>query len=374
MIKLYFMTPPETFSSDLEQTEILRHDPSLVRFIEFLGGDASFEARIEIFDKALADGLMGFAERTFANKPEFNASELEKDFAGLPSQNMALLLFLRLHIVIGDSYWDVESNYLLKPDVEQHLDLEEELELFVATSAGFELDATNPNNRFLALCAAQDFLERHPQMSELSIEFVHRLMGNMSNNMITIDDGPNENTPEILDILEEAGVTAIFYLIGKNVRQHPDHVRMIAERGHIIGYHTMDHVLSQQGDIYNPRYLEKDFMDFKRLINDVLGVDYPILFFRAPGGWVIPRKAFDVSKEAPISPFATVTYLPKGTGLRREDNWDVYDDSFRERGTWHLLDPQGKTDHYIERYSEGRDQVFLLHQESDDVETLRAMF
>ena len=40
-----------------------------------------------------------------------------------------------------------------------------------------------------------------------------------NNNIITIDDGPNNNTYKILDVLDRNNSKAIFYLIGENMKQ-----------------------------------------------------------------------------------------------------------------------------------------------------------
>lgn len=59
---------------------------------------------------------------------------------------------------------------------------------------------------------------------------------------LTFDDGPHpEDTPAILEILENAGVRATFFLVGSKVRAHPGLARRIAEAGHEIGVHSDTH-------------------------------------------------------------------------------------------------------------------------------------
>ncbi|MGD1030773.1 MAG: polysaccharide deacetylase family protein [Opitutaceae bacterium] len=61
---------------------------------------------------------------------------------------------------------------------------------------------------------------------------------------LTIDDGPDPlTTPELLDRLDSHGARAVFFLIGRKARSHPDLVRAIAARGHEIGNHTDSHPL-----------------------------------------------------------------------------------------------------------------------------------
>lgn len=60
---------------------------------------------------------------------------------------------------------------------------------------------------------------------------------------LTFDDGPHpQYTPRILDILQEHGVRATFFVVGKMAEEHPELLRRQAESGHSIGNHTYHHV------------------------------------------------------------------------------------------------------------------------------------
>jgi peptidoglycan/xylan/chitin deacetylase (PgdA/CDA1 family) len=57
---------------------------------------------------------------------------------------------------------------------------------------------------------------------------------------LTIDDGPHpDTTPAILDVLDEHGAWATFFLLGENARQYPELVEEIRARGHEVGNHLM---------------------------------------------------------------------------------------------------------------------------------------
>ncbi len=59
---------------------------------------------------------------------------------------------------------------------------------------------------------------------------------------LSFDDGPHPRlTPVILDILEEYGIKATFFMVGENVEYYPDAARAVAEAGHEIGNHTFSH-------------------------------------------------------------------------------------------------------------------------------------
>lgn len=60
---------------------------------------------------------------------------------------------------------------------------------------------------------------------------------------ITFDDGPiPEVTPWVLDTLDEFGVKATFFMVGDNVRRHPELLDEVRRRGHSVGNHTMHHL------------------------------------------------------------------------------------------------------------------------------------
>ncbi len=65
----------------------------------------------------------------------------------------------------------------------------------------------------------------------------------MSENLcaITFDDGPSRNTPQLLDMLNQYGIPATFFLLGKQAELYPGIVRRIAVEGHEIGNHSYSH-------------------------------------------------------------------------------------------------------------------------------------
>jgi chitin deacetylase len=67
---------------------------------------------------------------------------------------------------------------------------------------------------------------------------------------LTFDDGPGPITPDLLDVLQKAGVRATFFLLGRNIEEapwcgDPAKARALAVRagreGHVIGNHTWSH-------------------------------------------------------------------------------------------------------------------------------------
>jgi len=58
---------------------------------------------------------------------------------------------------------------------------------------------------------------------------------------LTFDDGPDEMTLRYLDVLDDLGVPATFFLLGELADKHPELVREYQKRGHQVGGHGYDH-------------------------------------------------------------------------------------------------------------------------------------
>lgn len=58
---------------------------------------------------------------------------------------------------------------------------------------------------------------------------------------LTFDDGPNEGTAAILDILKVQDVKATFFVIGKNVIKSGALLQRLNDEGHLIGNHSARH-------------------------------------------------------------------------------------------------------------------------------------
>ena len=109
----------------------------------------------------------------------------------------------------------------------------------------------------------------------------HRLV------LFTFDDGPDHvQTPRLLDMLDEAGVRAVFFLTASRMRgdnrrerQHQAIARDIVQRGHMVGNHTLDHAMMPA---LTPAEMRRQLAEAERIFEDVLG-DRPFLF-RPPGG------------------------------------------------------------------------------------------
>ncbi len=58
---------------------------------------------------------------------------------------------------------------------------------------------------------------------------------------LTIDDGPDKATPQILDILARHKVPATFFIIGEHAAENPELLQRVTREGHAVGNHTWTH-------------------------------------------------------------------------------------------------------------------------------------
>ena len=70
---------------------------------------------------------------------------------------------------------------------------------------------------------------------------IWRLPGNGDEIALTFDDGPSNETPRLLSILDKLDVKASFFLCGACVAHRPHVARAIVEAGHVVGNHTYSH-------------------------------------------------------------------------------------------------------------------------------------
>ena len=94
----------------------------------------------------------------------------------------------------------------------------------------------------------------------------------------TFDDGPSANTDNILNVLDDYGVKATFFVNGKE--GYDDQYKRIVEEGHAIGMHSYTH---NYRDVYGSLDMfAEDLYNIQHLIKEKTGVES--LLYRFPGG------------------------------------------------------------------------------------------
>jgi len=101
---------------------------------------------------------------------------------------------------------------------------------------------------------------------------------------ITFDDGPCEQTSEILLLLEKYKAKASFFLIGNKIERFKDIVKQIHNKKHTIGSHSYHH--NNLFPLLAPSEIEKEISDAQQIIKSITG--YEPVFFRPPFGVTNP--------------------------------------------------------------------------------------
>ncbi|MEV6121863.1 polysaccharide deacetylase family protein [Streptomyces sp. NPDC052077] len=103
---------------------------------------------------------------------------------------------------------------------------------------------------------------------------------------ITIDDGPDPTwTPQVLALLREHGVKAVFCVTGLQARAHPGLVKEVVAAGHRLCNHSVSHDTAMDGK--SEAYQSREILDAERMIVEASGGVRP-LYYRAPGGAFTP--------------------------------------------------------------------------------------
>lgn len=99
--------------------------------------------------------------------------------------------------------------------------------------------------------------------------------------LLTFDDGPKEKEmlEGLLDTLDKHEAKAIFFVNGYRVKSNPDLLKLIHDRGQIIGNHSWDHIDLKKESADSAR---KQVEDVQQIVEETIG-ESP-RFFRPPFG------------------------------------------------------------------------------------------
>ena len=114
---------------------------------------------------------------------------------------------------------------------------------------------------------------------------------------ISFDDGPSEYTPQILDILKEHNVQAIFFVVGRKIKGNESLLKRMHDEGHIIGNHSFSHHF--WFDLFSTKKMFIELQKTENAIKDV--ISQKVNFFRPPYGVTNPMLAKAVAKKEYLS-------------------------------------------------------------------------
>jgi len=114
---------------------------------------------------------------------------------------------------------------------------------------------------------------------------------------LTFDDGPDRNsTPAFLDLLQDHGVRATFFLLGRMLQANPEVGRQIAASGHEIAVHGWDH---RPAALYGPAAARDGLARTCDLISEITGTRPG--WYRPPYG-VLSASALWAARRLDLTP------------------------------------------------------------------------
>ena len=142
------------------------------------------------------------------------------------------------------------------------------------------------------------FIEQPPQLVRaLYPGALWRMNPHEKKVYLTFDDGPiPEITPWVLDLLDKYNIKATFFLVGDNVRKHPQEFQMLLDRGHRVGNHTFNH-------IRGPEYHTRNYLANTDKADTLIKSD----LFRPPHGHMRMKQYYVLRKKYRIVMWDLVT-------------------------------------------------------------------
>lgn len=99
--------------------------------------------------------------------------------------------------------------------------------------------------------------------------------------LLTFDDGPKDEKMinRMIDTLDKHKAKAIFFVNGYRAKEHPELLKLIHDRGQIIGNHSWDHIDLKKE---SKQKVEKQIGDVQEIVKKATGAEPK--FFRPPFG------------------------------------------------------------------------------------------
>lgn len=102
---------------------------------------------------------------------------------------------------------------------------------------------------------------------------------------LTIDDGPSDDTPAVLDLLDRYDARATFFLVGERAAARPELVREMLRRGHSLGNHSHSHPQARFWAL-GPGALAREIGDCQQALTAIAGT--PPRWYRSVVGMTNP--------------------------------------------------------------------------------------
>ncbi len=140
----------------------------------------------------------------------------------------------------------------------------------------------------VTLVLASLFWASYSIQSGVYVKSICRLDSEEEVAALTYDDGVHPDyTPQLLDLLDEYGAKATFFVIGREAAKYPELVKEIVSRGHKLGNHSYDHKWSFP--MQSVKDINQEITACNKLLESITGQEIKI--FRPPFGVTNPTIA-----------------------------------------------------------------------------------
>lgn len=186
-----------------------------------------------------------------------------------------ILFFLLAKLFSREGAIEQDRSYM------NYIESKAELEVFVTLENEIAYSQTNTSS--MEESKTPDYVRLYPNLYVTPKTQWEEIPEEEKVCYLTFDDGPSKNTLKVLDVLEEQGVKATFFVVGEEIEESEENkeiLREVAKRGHLIALHTYSHDYDK---IYSS--VEAFLADYERVFTLVEEItDQRIYMFRFPGG------------------------------------------------------------------------------------------
>lgn len=172
---------------------------------------------------------------------------------------------------------------------------------------------------------------------------------------LTFDDGPSENTSEILDILKAYNVKATFFVVGQETEEAKELYKRIVDEGHALGMHSYSHRYSE---IYNS---VESFANDEKKLSDLLYESTGVIptLYRFPGGSNNLVSNIEMTEFIKYLDSENITYF----------DWNVASGD----GTSQNIDVDTLVDNVLNNVGEYETSVILMHDDTEKNSSVEAL-
>lgn len=189
--------------------------------------------------------------------------------------------------------------------------------------------------------------------------------------ILTIDDGPSGDSSRKLALLDERGIKAIWFCLGKHIESNTDVLVRAILNGHLIANHSYSH--PHFGDITYEE-AESEIIRTDKLIGQLYksaGVSRPIKLFRFPygeKGKSTKSQLQDLLRRQGFTPpsYATISYqdwMNPDDGIDWLWSYDIQEWGIDYAGPYHRTEEQVQNNlkNFLKNHQKNLDHIILVH-------------